>query len=46
MHLPRLLDFSLDVTSIAKVVEEENPKCIFLTSPNNPDDRYIFVIHS
>jgi histidinol-phosphate/aromatic aminotransferase/cobyric acid decarboxylase-like protein len=27
------------------VVEQEKPKCIFLTSPNNPDGRYIFVIH-
>jgi hypothetical protein len=44
--VPRLPDFSLDITSIAKVVEQEKPKCIFLTSPNNPDGRYIFVIHN
>jgi histidinol-phosphate aminotransferase len=41
IKVPRLPDFSLDVTSIAKVVEEENPKCIFLTSPNNPDGSII-----
>jgi histidinol-phosphate/aromatic aminotransferase/cobyric acid decarboxylase-like protein len=23
------------------VVEQEKPKCIFLTSPNNPDGRYV-----
>ncbi|GAB2274888.1 hypothetical protein Dimus_009658 [Dionaea muscipula] len=30
---------SLNVENIAKVVEQQNPKCIFLTSPNNPDGR-------
>jgi len=43
--VPRLPNFSLDVDCIVEVVEQENPKCIFLTSPNNPDGRYIFVIH-
>lgn len=37
--VPRLPDFSLDIDRIVKVVEQENPKCIFLTSPNNPDGR-------
>ena len=39
--VPRLPDFSLDVERIVEVVEHEKPKCIFLTSPNNPDGRYI-----
>lgn len=38
--MPRNPDFSLDVERIIKVVEQEKPKCIFLTSPNNPDGRY------
>jgi histidinol-phosphate aminotransferase len=39
--VPRLPDFSLDIAHIVKVVEQEKPKCIFLTSPNNPDGRYV-----
>lgn len=38
--VPRKADFSLNVELIAKAVEHEKPKCIFLTSPNNPDGRY------
>ncbi|CAO2835281.1 unnamed protein product [Amaranthus hypochondriacus] len=34
-------DFSLNVEEIARVVELEKPKCIFLTSPNNPDGSII-----
>ncbi|XP_062222242.1 histidinol-phosphate aminotransferase, chloroplastic-like [Phragmites australis] len=41
IKVPRLTDFSLDVAGIVKVVEQENPKCIFLTSPNNPDGSVI-----
>lgn len=37
--VPRNPDFSLNVDRIAEVVELEKPKCIFLTSPNNPDGR-------
>ncbi|XP_075477224.1 histidinol-phosphate aminotransferase, chloroplastic-like [Primulina tabacum] len=37
IKVPRKSDFSLDVKRIAEVVEQERPKCIFLTSPNNPD---------
>lgn len=37
--VPRNPDFSLNVDRIAQVVELEKPKCIFLTSPNNPDGR-------
>ncbi|KAL6633683.1 hypothetical protein ACP70R_026354 [Stipagrostis hirtigluma subsp. patula] len=41
IKVPRLPDFSLDVARIVEVVEQENPKCIFLTSPNNPDGSII-----
>ncbi|WOL19734.1 histidinol-phosphate aminotransferase, chloroplastic [Canna indica] len=34
-------DFSLDIPQIIEVVEKEKPKCIFLTSPNNPDGSII-----
>lgn len=34
---PRRADFSLDVISIRKAVEEYRPKLFFITSPNNPD---------
>ncbi|XP_052206014.1 histidinol-phosphate aminotransferase, chloroplastic-like [Diospyros lotus] len=37
----RKSDFSLDVEKIAEVVKQEKPKCIFLTSPNNPDGSII-----
>ncbi|GFS42472.1 histidinol phosphate aminotransferase 1 [Actinidia rufa] len=39
VKVPRKSDFSLDVEVIVEVVEQEKPKCIFLTSPNNPDGR-------
>lgn len=39
--VPRNNDFTLNVDRIADVVELEKPKCIFLTSPNNPDGRYL-----
>jgi histidinol-phosphate aminotransferase len=41
IKVPRLPDFSLDVAQIVKVVEQEKPKSIFLTSPNNPDGSII-----
>lgn len=41
IKVPRKSDFSLDVKLIAEVVEHERPKCIFLTSPNNPDGSII-----
>lgn len=41
IKVPRLPDFSLDVDLIVEVVEQEKPKCIFLTSPNNPDGSVI-----
>ncbi|KAL6547196.1 hypothetical protein OROMI_022917 [Orobanche minor] len=40
-EVPRKPDFSLDVDRIVEVVEQEKPKCIFLTSPNNPDGSLI-----
>ncbi|CAO2047784.1 unnamed protein product [Urochloa humidicola] len=41
IKVPRLPDFSLDVDRIVEVVKQDNPKCIFLTSPNNPDGSVI-----
>ncbi|KQK00968.1 histidinol-phosphate aminotransferase, chloroplastic [Brachypodium distachyon] len=41
IKVPRLPDFSLDIAQIVKMVEQEKPKCIFLTSPNNPDGSVI-----
>ncbi|KAL7132968.1 hypothetical protein ABFS83_12G110600 [Erythranthe nasuta] len=41
VKVPRNPDFSLDVKRIFEVVEQEKPKCIFLTSPNNPDGSII-----
>ncbi|KAJ0083988.1 hypothetical protein Patl1_30382 [Pistacia atlantica] len=41
IKVPRKSDFSLNVELIADAVEREKPKCIFLTSPNNPDGSII-----
>lgn len=41
IKVPRKLDFSLDAEKIVEAVQQENPKCIFLTSPNNPDGSII-----
>ncbi|CAF2196336.1 unnamed protein product [Brassica napus] len=41
IKVPRNNDFTLNVDRIAEVVELEKPKCIFLTSPNNPDGSII-----
>ncbi|KAL5173498.1 Histidinol-phosphate aminotransferase, chloroplastic [Glycine soja] len=41
IKVPRRPDFSLNVEQIAEVVKQEKPKCIFLTSPNNPDGSII-----
>ncbi|CAB4283746.1 unnamed protein product [Prunus armeniaca] len=41
IKVPRKSDFSLDVDVISDVVVQEKPKCIFLTSPNNPDGSII-----
>jgi histidinol-phosphate aminotransferase len=37
IETPRREDFSLDFPVIKKQVEENNPKIIFVASPNNPD---------
>ncbi|XP_020703722.2 histidinol-phosphate aminotransferase 1, chloroplastic-like, partial [Dendrobium catenatum] len=39
--VPRISNFSLDIPRIIEVVNLEKPKCIFLTSPNNPDGSII-----
>ncbi|CAN0891212.1 Histidinol-phosphate aminotransferase, chloroplastic [Linum grandiflorum] len=41
IKVPRKPDFSLDVELICEAVRREKPKCIFLTSPNNPDGSII-----
>ncbi|KAJ7969706.1 histidinol-phosphate aminotransferase, chloroplastic-like [Quillaja saponaria] len=41
IKVPRKADFSLNVELITEVIEQEKPKCIFLTSPNNPDGSII-----
>ncbi|KAJ6796127.1 histidinol-phosphate aminotransferase, chloroplastic-like [Iris pallida] len=41
IKVPRLSNFTLDVPRIVEVIEQERPKCIFLTSPNNPDGSII-----
>ncbi|CAN6445274.1 unnamed protein product [Victoria cruziana] len=41
IKVPRFPDFGLDVPGIVNVVEQKKPKCIFLTSPNNPDGSII-----
>lgn len=45
VKVPRLPDFCLDVPRIIEVVGQEKPKCIFLTSPNNPDGSVISDAH-
>lgn len=41
IEVPRRADFSLDVDSVRKAVEEYQPKILFVTSPNNPDGSLI-----
>ncbi|KAG0474202.1 hypothetical protein HPP92_016059 [Vanilla planifolia] len=41
IKVPREPNFSLNIPHIINVVEREKPKCIFLTSPNNPDGSVI-----
>jgi histidinol-phosphate aminotransferase len=41
IEVPRKADFSLDLKSIRKAVEEYRPKLLFITSPNNPDGSLI-----
>ncbi|MBN1666461.1 MAG: histidinol-phosphate transaminase [Anaerolineales bacterium] len=37
ISVPRRADFSLDLETIAAAVAKEQPKLLFLASPNNPD---------
>ena len=37
IEIPRKKDFSLDMESIRKAVEINQPKILFIASPNNPD---------
>jgi histidinol-phosphate aminotransferase len=37
IEIPRLPDFRFDLPAIRASVEKEQPKVLFLTSPNNPD---------
>jgi len=41
IEVPRNADFSLDVVTIRKAVEDYQPKLLFVTSPNNPDGSLI-----
>ena len=41
IEVPRNADFSLDMSSIRKAVEEHKPKLLFIASPNNPDGSLI-----
>ncbi|KAG0475764.1 hypothetical protein HPP92_015450 [Vanilla planifolia] len=41
IKVPREPNFSLNIPHIINVVEKRKPKCIFLTSPNNPDGSVI-----
>ncbi len=41
IEVPRKADFTLDMPSILKAVEEFKPKLLFIASPNNPDGSLI-----
>jgi histidinol-phosphate aminotransferase len=41
IEVPRNTDFSLDLLSIRKAVDEFKPKLLFIASPNNPDGSLI-----
>lgn len=41
IEVPRKSDFSVDMGSIQRVVQEYRPKLFFITSPNNPDGSMI-----
>lgn len=36
LEIPRNNDFSIDILNALEVIESENPRIIFITSPNNP----------
>ncbi len=37
VDVPRLADFSIDVTALLAAAQTHRPRMLFLTSPNNPD---------
>lgn len=37
ISIPRLVDFSLDLSAIERAIVEYHPKLLFLANPNNPD---------
>lgn len=41
IEVPRKSDFSLDMPSVRKAVDELKPKLLFIASPNNPDGSLI-----
>ncbi len=41
IEIPRKADFSLDMPSIRRAVDEFKPKLLFIASPNNPDGSLI-----
>ncbi|XVF30359.1 hypothetical protein REPUB_Repub16aG0050500 [Reevesia pubescens] len=43
IKVPRKPDFSFNIELIAEAIERGKPKCIFLTSPNNPDGSIILL---
>ena len=40
VEVPRREDFALDMPGIFKAVEQQKPKVLFLTTPNNPDGSF------
>ena len=40
VEVPRREDFSLDMPGILKAVDQQQPKVLFLTTPNNPDGSF------
>jgi histidinol-phosphate aminotransferase len=41
LNVPRNEDFSLDLPGIERAVEQNQPKLLFITSPNNPDGSWV-----
>lgn len=41
INVPRLSDFSLDISGMGQAIHEHHPKLIFLANPNNPDGKLI-----
>jgi histidinol-phosphate aminotransferase len=43
--VPRKSDFSLDLDAVEEAAERENPKLLFVASPNNPDGGWLPDAH-